>query len=244
MERIAGLTREYVQIIREKSGSVTYGGNQGFFAASPAGSIDERKNRMGCGIIAFCDLLLYLAGGDPVYRLEENESYVNRSVREQEYKAYFNQMYDFLGGLPEKTGNGLSGMRLWRKFNCMAKLKGWNLRAKWGVNGRKLYGRMTEMLRRDIPVILCVPLMLFKKDKDQGITFYKKENNRYCRECTVSAHYVVVTEILKDNGSIYLAIASWGVKYYINWSEYDKLIHTHFLGTILGNILYIDFRGQ
>lgn len=236
---MAGLTGQYIKVKRSKSGVITYGGDQGFFTGESEDSIEARKRRMGCGIVAFGDMLLYLAGQSRRYRFKESERYINRVLSEEEYKDYFNYMYRFLGGLPAKAGNGLSGFRLQSRFNRMARSENWNLRARWGFSSRKLYDRMTEMLDRDIPVILCIPLMIFKKNKEEGITFYKKEKDVYSKKCTVSAHYVVVTEILSENDDVYLGISSWGVKYYVNWEEYLQLIHTHFLGTILGNILYI-----
>lgn len=239
MARIAGLAGPYIKIRRNKNGVITYGGDQGFFAGAPKDSEDERKRSIGCGMVAFGDLLLYLAGQDSGYCFEEISSYVNQILPEQSYKDYFNYIYGFLGGLPAKHSNGLSGFRLQGGFNRMARSRKWRLRAGWGFSGKKIYHRMVEMLNRDIPVILCVPVILFKRDKEQGIPFYKKEENEYHKACTVSAHYVMVTEMIKENEDLYLVISSWGQKYYINWKEYEKQIHTHFLGTILGNILYI-----
>lgn len=236
---MAGLTGQYIRVKRSKSGVITYGGDQGFFADESEDSAEARKRSMGCGIVAFGDMLLYLAGRNRQYRFKKSEGYINRLLSEEEYKDYFNDRYEFLGGLPAKAGNGLSGFRLQSRFNRMARSENWNLRARWGFSSRKLYGRIVEMLDRDIPVILCIPLMIFKKDKEDGISFYKKEKGVYSKACTVSSHYVVVTEILREHDGIYLGISSWGVKYYVNWEEYVQLIHTHFLGTILGNILYI-----
>ena len=73
---------------------------------------------------------------------------------EKEYKDYFDDRYAFLGGLSARTRNGLSGFKLQSRFNRMAKAEGWKLRAKWGFSGRRMYCRMEEMLRKDIPVIL------------------------------------------------------------------------------------------
>ncbi len=239
MPKVAGITGEYIQVRREEKGIVTYGGDQGFFRGAAASSVDDRKRRMGCGIVALGDLLLYLAARDPVYCMQENESYVNRILSQQEYMTYYNSIYKRVGGLPAGKSNGLSGFRLQRTFNRMARLEGWKLHALWGFSGKKLYGRMVEMLSRDIPVILCVPLLLFSRDPKQEIPFYKKTEGQYHKVCSVSAHYVVVTEILEEQEGIFLGISSWGVKYYINWNAYDRLLRKAFLGTILGNILYI-----
>lgn len=236
---MAELKGAYIRVKRHKSGIITYGGDQGFFSDMSENPEEVRKRRMGCGIVAFGDLLLYMAGRNSRYRFKGSDCYVNRILTEEEYKDYFNDRYAFLGGLPARTGNGLSGFRLQGRFNRMARTEGFKLRAKWGFSGRRIYDRMEEMLEKDIPVILCIPLMIFKKDKKDGITFYKKEQNGYNKACTVSAHYVVVTGLFKEHDDVYMSISSWGVKYYVNWKEYDRFVHTHFLGTILGNLLYI-----
>lgn len=239
MHQITGLHRKYIQVRRNKNGEITYGGDQNFFAGAPAGSPDARKHRMGCGVIAFGDMLLYLGMGSQAYHIRENENYLNRILSEEEYKVYYNLIYDFLGRIPARTNVGLNCIRLWSRFNRLSRKEGWELRAKWGISSKKLYGRIKEMLDRDIPVILCIPFLFGKKNKGHGIHFYQEENGAYHKACTVTAHYVVITQIIEKDGRTYLGISSWGKKYYVDWQEYEQLIHTHFLGTILGNILYI-----
>lgn len=239
MSMVTGLSGQYIQVVRSRNGEIAYGGDQGFFAGAPEGSADARKQKLGCGVTALSDLFLYLANSSPDYLTQENESYVNRILDEDEYKAYYDRIYAFIGGISPRAKSGLSGIRLRTMFNKMARRQNWRLRAGWGLSGRKLYGRMEEMLSRDIPVILSIPIILRKKDRGQGITFFKKEGSRYKAHSVVSAHYVTVTGIMKEDDNVYLIIASWGKKYYVNWNEFDTLIHTHFPGTILGNILYI-----
>ncbi len=236
--KIAGLTGQYIQVSQNK-GKITYGGDQGFFAGASCGSPDERKQKLGCGITAFGDLLLYLAGRDIKYRIRETENYENRILSEEEYKSYYNQIYEYLGGIQPKAQWGLSGLRLQRRFNRMARRQGWKLRAKWGCCGRWIYKRTLEMLHKDIPVILCIPILFGNRNKDKGIILYKKDGDAYRKVQTVSAHYVTVTGVIKEDRGPYFEISSWGKRYYINWQEYKHLIYGNFLGTILGNILYI-----
>ncbi|MGN0366939.1 MAG: hypothetical protein ACI4E5_13530 [Suilimivivens sp.] len=239
MPELVGLRKPYIQVRRTDSDCITYGGDQGFFGGAPVGSEDERKKNMGCGIIALADLFLYLANKSEEYRTEKNRNYVNRILTQEEYKKYYNVIYQFLGGIKVGAKGGLSCIRLQRSFNRMAHRNHWELRAKWGLRSKGLYDRIEEMLGKDIPVILCIPMMLRKKDKPHGIVFYRKKNGEYSKACIVSAHYVVITGVIVEGESKYLRISSWGEEYYVNWNEYDILIHTHFLGIILGNILYI-----
>ncbi|MDE7248589.1 MAG: hypothetical protein K2N82_01615 [Lachnospiraceae bacterium] len=231
------LKKPYIQV-RRNSGELTYGGDQGFFRGG-SGPDDTRKNAMGCGVIAFSDLLLYLGNRDPKKITAESESYVNRINGENAYKEYYNRIYDFLGGVSKR--NGISGIKLAMKFNHLSKREKWNLRSFWGISSKKLYGRVEEMLSKDMPVILCIPMILFRKNKKEGLPFYRMENGKMQKAATVSAHYVMVTEIIEKSESDdpFFVISSWGKEYYVNWKEYETMMRRNFLGTILGNILYI-----
>ena len=239
MKKYLKLSKEYIQVRRRENGEITFGGDQGFFKGVNKGSGDERKEKSGCGIIALSDLLLYFANRDHKFSIDQNLNYVNQILEQEEYQKYYNSIYDLLGGIPMK--GGISGLKLQIGFNRLARKQGWSLRAKWGISGKRIYERIEEMLVKDIPAILCVPMPLCKKDKKRGLPFYKKEEEGYRQVLTVRAHYVTVTGIVQENDDEegLLEISSWGKKYYIKWKEYDILIHTLFLGTILGNILYI-----
>lgn len=228
------LSRDYIRVRRRKNGELTYGGDQGFFQGDGSRKQDKRKQMSGCGVVALSDILLYLAGKrEAPCCFEESVRYAGRILDEEEYKEYYNTIYELLGRI--RSGNGISGLNLKLKFNKLARKNNWSLRALWGLNGGKIYIRMEEMLKNDIPVILCIPMMLLKKDKNDRLNFYRGKEIQF-----VNAHYVVVTGIFKKpDGESYLEISSWGKKYYINRNEYDVFIHTHFMGTILGNILYI-----
>ncbi len=243
MVKRIGLQNEYIKV-RRKEGGITFGGDQNFYACENPSEIEEKKKACGCGIIALADLVLYLAGKDSRYLTEKNRNYVNRELSEAAYREYFDFVYDFVGGIFARVG--ISGIRLFRRFNRMSKQNGWKLRAGWGLSRKKLLPRIEEMLKSDIPVILCVPFMLRRKDKEDKLPFYKKEydeqtgQDTYVAVSYVSAHYVTVTEMFVErDGEVYLKVSSWGKEYYIRFSEYDTYINTHFLGKILGNILYI-----
>ncbi len=235
-----GLRKPYIRVQRN-NGEITYGGDQGFFRGGSPGSAEALKSAMGCGVVAFGDLLLYFGNENADMEIPENKCYVNRVNQEAAYCQYYNSIYDYLGGVSAR--NGISGIRLMMRFNRLARRQHWKMRAVWGIGARRIYGRIEEMLSQDIPVILCIPMMLLKKDKKDGVVFYCR-SDEWKKETTVSAHYVTATGIVQEYGSreVFLEISSWGKKYYINWNEYEKLIRTHFLGTILGNILYIRKR--
>lgn len=229
------LKREYIKVRRKSSGKLTFGGDQGFFHAAVPSKADKKKNASGCGIVAFGDLLLYLGKRGEDFQTLESEGCIREILEEDEYRSYFNIIYSFLGGIP--FPGGISGFSLFFGFNRLARRKGWKLRAKWGMSRKKLKARIEEMLTRDIPVILCIPMMIMKKDKPDGLWLYPAADGQ--KAVFTKAHYVVVTGMIQKNHVLYYEISSWGEKYYINADEYDIVIHTHFMGTILGNILYI-----
>ena len=245
MEKKTAIQREYIRVKRREDGTLTYGGDQGFFDSEEASREDRRKKESGCGIIAFADLLLYLGNKDSTNRMPETEPYLSHVLYQEEYQGYYNEIYKFLGGLPFR--GGISSLRLMLMFNRLSLRQRWGMRAMWGFSGKKLFDRTKRMLSEDIPVILCIPMMLLKKDKKDGIRLYERTeekdgNVRYQEKAFTRAHYVMVTGIMEEEKDSYYEISSWGKKYYMNRKEYDILIKTHFLGTILGNILYIRQR--
>lgn len=231
------LKNSYIQV-RRNSGELTYGGDQGFFRGESAPA-DVRKNAMGCGVVAFSDLLLYLGNGDPQKITTESKSYVNRINDQNDYKEYYNCIYEFLGGVSKRSG--ISGIKLAMRFNRLSQREKWGLRAFWGVSAKKLYARVEEMLAKDLPVILCIPMILFRKSQKEGLPFYCIKNGKLQKAASVSAHYVMVTGIVTEYGSeeALFEISSWGKKYYISRKEYENMMRRNLFGTILGNILYI-----
>ncbi|MBQ2935825.1 MAG: hypothetical protein IJD96_06300 [Lachnospiraceae bacterium] len=245
MKKIWGLTKEYIKVERKENGIKTYGGDQNFFSSPEASTEDARKQGCGCGIVAFADLLLYLGSISGQYRIQENLSYVNRILSEEEYKQYYNSIYDFMGGIKGKVG--ISGLKIQRSFNRLARREKWSLRAKWALSGKKLYDRTEEMLMQDIPVICCIPMMLLKKDKNDYLPLYRLHQGddlipRLEKASYTRAHYVMITGINVIGEDTFYQVSSWGKQFYISRNEYDTFIGKHFLGTILGNILYVSKR--
>lgn len=239
------LKGNYIKVIRQSTQETTYGGDQGFFKTNNSNSVDRKKNQFGCGVVALTDTILYLLIQTSVKANTPTGSYVNHGLiseeslkirnklTQEEYMTYYNKVYDFVGGVSGKFG--ANGFQLAVGFNRLARKNGWKLRSRWGLSASKLYHRIEEMLQKDVPVILCIPTMLRKKDKEKSITLFQNEQ----KVATVNAHFVVITGIVTEHQETYLQISSWGKKYFINWKEYEQLIHNVFLGTILGNILYI-----
>lgn len=240
MKKVLSLSKQYVSVRCRETDLQSFGGNQNFFGVPGAGEEDIRKQKSGCGIVAFADLLLYLGKADRCFQIPESSSYVNCRLSEEEYKRYYNNIYEFMGGIRGKAG--ISGYLLQKSFNRLAKREKWIFRAKWGLSGRKLHPRVEEMLKRDIPVICCVPMMLLKKDKQDYLSLYQWQNDGLKKVSRVRAHYVMITGINVIEETEFYEVSSWGKRFYIQCREYREFTKKHFMGNYLGNILYIYTR--
>ena len=233
----------YIMVKRENTDEITYGGDQNFFESSDPKSEDYLKNKMGCGAVALGDLFLYLAMANPRYQTIHTGVLQGRMLTEAEYKTYYDVVYHMLGGTSEKLG--ISGLRLVRVFNKVARAKKWKLRARWGALHGKMLPRIQKMLEKDMPVILCVPPNFFHKNKKDQIGLYCKQNEEYIQASGTYGHYVVVTAVeespLEESTEkrTMLSVSSWGKRYYIDYAELLRFNQRHFLGNLLGNIMDI-----
>lgn len=245
MEVQVHLQHNYIQVLREENGAKTFGGDQGFFAKTEqADKKEKRKRSSGCGVIALSDLLLYLGRKRKELQIWPSSFYEQKELTEEDYRKWFAESYRMLLGIP--FSSGISSLWLTFRINFFFRKKKSPYHAFWGLRISKIHERIVHMLRQDIPVILCIPVMLFPKDKKDGIRFYEKEELERGMipdgKALVSGHFVIVTGILSEKEELYYEISSWGRKYYMKRGDYEKLCRSHFLGNILGNILVITAR--
>ncbi len=218
------LRKEYVKVQRSGVQESTYGGDQNLFV-SQVGDSDKRiKQESGCGLIALLDICLYIFG--------------DTDTHEEQYIRCFNKLYEFYGGI--RHNSGISGISMAKCFNRIMKKKEMALKASWGLSGKKMHARVEEMLAKDIPVVLCIPRMVLKRDKKDKLNLYCAGDKIGKVACSTNAHYVTITAIVSASGEDYYRVSSWGNQYFICVKEYDSYMKNHFLGTILGNVLYIQ----
>ena len=110
--------------------------------------------RCGCGPVAAYDLLLYLEkkehGKDLSFPLTRQE-YIRGLEKLQ--RRYFPLLYP----------RGINGLLLTFGLNRMFLERRLPYVAVWAASGRKLFARMADMLRHDIPVVLSVFLLSGRK---------------------------------------------------------------------------------
>lgn len=228
--------------VQTEDGKETLGGSQEFFYPYIEAE-DETKKKMGCGIVSLGDVLLHLAKHHEHMEISENCSLCETNlITKEAYRNYFNVLYAKAGGV--SPTRGLTGLKLVSMFNQVARREGWKLRAHWCVGYGKMLQRIQDMLSRDIPVTLSIPVV-FGKQKEEfpllqmirqmdGIHFKKKSQ--------ITAHYVTVLGVVVFENKPYLQISSWGRSYYIDFEEYRAFCRKQFLGFITGNMMYIRER--
>lgn len=221
MKEILNIKNEYIRV-NTVQGS-TYGGNQQFYKGLP-GRISRGKYGGGCGVVALGDLMLYLQEG------RENEQ------DQAQYMSYFDRLCKWIAWYP--TRNGMSGVLLAVRFCWLMCCAGLPYRAMWGFSEKKREARIKRMLVRDIPVILCIPKIFMNRRKN-GLMLYVCEQGRMKPAVRTSAHYVVITGLVEEKGSLYYRISSWGKMYYIREEEFRSFVKKHIFGRLLGTLLWI-----
>lgn len=235
MQEILGICRNtYIQV--QAGRQSTYGGSQLFFKELPD-RCSQRKYGSGCGMIALGDLLLYLMEKETRLYQVGGITYHTAFQEKEAYMDYFNKLCRKLKWFPSR--NGMSGVLMAIRFNAFMWKRRMPYRARWGLFESVREKRIEKMLRKDIPVILCIPCVLLPWQKKDRLPLYMESNGQMKQVDATRAHYVTITGLVSYQGEEYYRISSWGRKYHISVREYRDFVRTHLLGTVLGNILYI-----
>jgi len=228
------LKKNYISVERKNSNHdilPSFGGSQSWFADDDAPLFSKGRIicSYGCGLISSADILYYLT---------------HKEVDGIDYERYCKYIFKMKKKyFPIFPMFGTTGYNLSWGMNKYFREKNLPFRAKWCASGKKMLGRIKEMLLEDIPVTFSIGPSVF-----QGVTFYelKPKRGQYYNfvpddlEGKVKGHYVTVIGVLEDDwkGDIWLEVSSWGRKYYIDFKEYKKAV---LRGScfLFSNILYI-----
>lgn len=230
-----------------EDGKSSYGGNQNWVPYARPGTRAYDINNWGCGLVSGSDILLYLAKQDYKYTTA-----LTRAVKKNSAKLYDKDSYmDYLYAMDKKylrvRGNlGVLGNFLASGINAYGRDYDLKLKATWCTSKKKMYKRIIEMLKADIPVTLSMGPI---KEEKNGVVFcnwdksFKGDKYKFVprKGKLVSSHYVTVTGILENGvkGETMLEISSWGTKYYINYDEYLYFIEKY-SNPVFSNIMYIE----
>ena len=205
----------------------TYGGNQ---------MLSENKNirKYGCGIVAVADLLWYIDRyhgklDSPLLReLPETEA-----VPLEQYRHLLTELNRrFFPIIPTK---GVNCFMLAGGLNVFLRLYGAKMTALWCMSGGKLWQRVEDMLRRDLPVIFTVggnfPIVW---GKERLRLYAKLPDGSYRPAGSVRAHYMTVTAI----NDTHIRVSSWGRMYYISKAEFEDYVRKY-SESFICNMVYI-----
>lgn len=197
--------------------SLSYGGNQGRF---------EKRyvQQGGCGLVGAANLIFYLAA-QGIYGKHTELPGLMQPECVVSLEA-FNRSCEQLRTrfLPVFPKLGINGFSLVLGLNLYFLRYGLPYRAFWGIRGRKLWQRVEEMLRQDLPVIFSVGPNFPKLWGKEKVTFYQRMGDgTYRPAASTLAHYVTITALDGE----YARISSWGREYYVSRREYETYVRKH-----------------
>ncbi len=218
------LSRPIISVLKDGKGSC--GGNQRLF--------DNATMRgYGCGVIGGADLLYYLALTRPNWATPYTGQPTSNEVSFEQYERLCSRLRSsFMPIIPHfgKTGPALAA-----GLNSYFSRYRIPCHAKWCVGHEKLFERIEEMLKNDLPVIFSVganfPLFW---GKHRVRLYTRAEDGSMRPTASTRAHFMTVTGIDDD----FLQVSSWGIEYYISRSEY--IGYTKKYGSsVTSNIMYL-----
>ena len=221
------LSRPIITVVKDSNGS--YGGNQRLFD-------NPTMRGYGCGVIGAADLLYYLALTRPEWATPYTGKAAESVISFSRYERYCTRLRrSFFPVIPHfgKTGPDLAA-----GLNVYFSHHGIPLHARWCVSHDRLFERIEEMLKADIPVIFSVGANFPNFWGKKRVKLYTKDANGFMKpSASTRAHFMTVTGLDED----FFRVSSWGVEYYISRSEY--LGYTRLYGSpITSNIMYISTK--
>lgn len=207
------LNSPYLQVQYGKS--LSYGGSQ-------MRSDHAVIRKCGCGPVAAMDTVWYLEHRGETGPVEW--SAYNAALREL-CRRYFPLIPPF----------GINGFVFVAGLNLLLHDRKLPYQAFWMVSGAKLWPRVEDMLRRDLPVILSIGPNFPIFWQNNRLPFYTCDEERHFRRAAATkGHFVTATGIDEN----WVRISSWGREYYINREEYDRYTRKHSMYAF-SNLVYL-----
>ena len=247
-------------MVEDGRGDFSEGGNQNWWSrrtqiTGHKGIADGLKKKMGdrsyrlwkggCGVIALCDMELYLAKIQENGRNHMDKDSVGRKT------AKTDRMQDWIGTdayMSYVEKRYASRYVLWANpVDCMTGLQPWKMiygfwrfvregehpykRAVWAKHCLKpgkwqkkaVLSDIERMLSENIPVVFSCHR--FGKKHDTGLYRTLEEAGNGKPPETVNGHYMTVISLHKSptfEGKYIMKVISWGKIYYIDYDEYAK----------------------
>lgn len=234
------LKSDYTKVTDDKAKH--YGGNQTWFRGMPYYGIISPN---GCGLIAICDICLYLSGQKSANRSPLTDGYVDGQIEAGEYVEYvksFNDLYVNLRNRMDPIGrkygmNNLDGktgkiLAVYFKSNMIPlKVSSHPIKDPKSLGGNspttlKSYSEIRGSIANDLPVIMGIS----PSDKEKAVMLYTRKKSApltFTPSRTTQNHYVTVTGVVTDSSakaedSVMYQISSWGREYFISASDLNE----------------------
>ena len=203
MKKVVSLKKEYVSV-----GS-SFGGNQNLFGETKE-LFSKGKQLGGCGVVAISDTVSYLKG-DLYYRTGAD------------YRKNFNKTARRILFIPTRFGMTFFQELLGMKHISYRDSLG--LKCRLVSFKRNIYPLIYDMLRDDIPVIMCIPRIYGRNKASRSLPFYDPVSLKKVTQ--TQGHFVVATGIFIEGNDVYLEISSWGRRYFIKFEEFKAFVKKH-----------------
>lgn len=210
--------KSFIKINKEDK--MYFGGNQSWWK-------DENTlmKERGCGVIAMCNLELYLDNQrKKEISYQEYKDYVENRFKKA-YPMAKNKKLSKLGLLPTTMEHGLDVFYSSRNIDPII---------SWAptISKKKLRGLMEKMLRNNIPIVASY--YVFNKKNKLDLYTYDEENGAFEKSAGIRRHYFNIIGLTKREGKELLVISTWGGRYYAYYDQWIKKL------SIFSNILYVE----
>lgn len=202
-------------------------GNKKHFGGSQSWWNNENKSikECGCGIIAMCNLELYVDGvGRKGITYGQYRDYVNKRYKES-YALGFNNKRPSLGLLHVTMEQGLDRFYSDRNIDPII---------SWcpTVSKKRIRQLMEKMLDNNIPIVASY--YVFNKRNKLDLYTYNESDGSFEKTSSMRRHYFNIVGITERDGKDLLIISTWGDKYYAYYDKWVKKL------SIFSNILYVE----
>lgn len=198
-------------------------------------SSNAMVSKVGCGIIAATDTLLYLSR----YHTERTvtpfrEMLASPSLSSDLYDAcILNMRQRYFPLIPFL---GINGIMLSVGMNRFFHDQKMPFKAHWCISGADIWDHIQRMLQADIPVIMSVgPNFPFFWRNERACFYVYRQDEGYIPSAKTKAHYFTVTGMDEQ----WLRISSWGRLYFLNRKEFEHYVRHHST-PIMSNVLCIE----
>jgi hypothetical protein len=204
-------SKKFVEIWDESTSY--YGGDQKWFDSKMA-------RQCACGTVAAANIVAYMSRLD-IHNY--NKLYAYGDFSKINFVNHMKDMYKFLapGRIPwTQIGLGIWPLGKFKKgVEKFAKEKGVNLH---GVENRgkftleNIVGYITKGLQADAPVAMLIDFNHYMRS-----VRVQRPNGSHWIQSSIEAHWVVITELLRDNDSRYIVkVSTWGSYAYLDLAAY------------------------